>query len=283
MDTANVSGGSLPSSLCEFLPLLQNRSYCLILDRDGTLVPITNDPDKALLSESARAVIRDLAMLLEEPLIVVSARGLNMLRREFNQDLVVLAGNYGLEISFPSGLQFLHPHAYSSKRQISEVYEELKKVALSYPMLFLDNHDLSLCLHTHNLTEDALENLHCIIEELKQKYFSLRFRKLLTSYEILPALEWTKRSALERISEELSLSKREPLFIAFGDSDADEPMFEWTNQRNGISFNVGTRTKTEAQVSLETPADVINILTVLVQMIKANRCGQQKRVSDLSR
>lgn len=260
-----------PSSLCEFLPLLRDRTHCLILDRDGTLVPITNDPDRAVLSASTTAVINDLAQLLEVPLIIVSARGLNTLRREFDPDSLVLAGNYGLEISFPSGLQFVHPQAHQSKAEIFAVFQELNNVKLLNPSLFLDNHELSLCLHMHNLPENEMENLHPVVHQLQSKYSSLHFRRLSTSYEILPALEWTKASALDKISSELSLNTKEPLYISFGDSDADEPMFQWTNQRNGMSFNVGKRTTTDAQAALETPHDVTDFLTGLAQLIRSSR------------
>lgn len=266
----------LPATFCDFLPRLQNRSHCLILDRDGTLVPLTNIPSQAVLSESTTTVINELARLLDVPLVILSARGLNSLRNEFDPSALVLAGNYGLEISFPTGQQYLHPQANSSRVQLLEVFDRLEKLTLINPLLYLDNHELSLCLHYHNLAETERDSLHLFVQDLHLKYSSLWFRKLPTSYEIVPPLEWTKAKALDKISEELSLDQRAPFYITFGDSDADEPMFQWTNERGGISFNVGTRTSRNALGIADKPGDVIQFLTSLAELVRSKETVQNR-------
>ncbi len=269
-------GGFVPAQFSDIVPILANRSYFLILDRDGTLVPIRSNPAQSVLPSSTADFLSHSGRLLDGRVAIVSARALSSLVKEFDSQSIILAGNYGLEISFPSGAQFLHPAAKHARSQISELHAELGRCIVSKPALFLDNHHYSICLHFHRLGESDRTDLHCLIERLEQKYSELSFRRLPTSYEIVPPIEWTKSRALDMIASELAIELENLLYLAFGDSDADEPMFLWVNHRQGISFKVGALGETQALGSADTPADVIDFLhnlTVLIKSDEARKIG----------
>lgn len=254
----------LAESCKDLEPLLAKRPPFLFLDRDGTLVPIAENPKDAILGAATSKVLRRLSARLSKRVAIVSARGLNMLAAEFDCDEFILAGNYGLEIRFPSGKEIVHPEAQKALSLLSEVRFDLGQMAERNARLMLDDHQYSFCLHFHKVPSEEWPVIYRQINELEQKYCSLRFRALPTSYEIVPDIEWSKASALDKIVEELSLSAEEFLCMAFGDSAADEPMFQWVNGHGGLSFNVGGRASANATSSFESSSDVIEFLRALL-------------------
>ncbi|MCC7527694.1 MAG: trehalose-phosphatase [Candidatus Melainabacteria bacterium] len=258
----------------DLVPVLSNRTCFLILDRDGTLVEINSNPLEAVLNSSVKSLLENTAALLDGRVAIVSARGLNCLLKEFDSRSFILAGNYGLEISFPTGRQFVHPEATKARFDISALMEELSPILQRYPLLRLDNHAYSLCLHFRHQPEDQQEALHCLIKNLEKKYFLLSFRRLPTSYEIIPPVHWNKASALDKIAAELSLESDDLFYVVFGDSDADEPMFLWVNHRQGMSFNVGRREETQASCHVNTPDDVIEFISNLARLLTSEKTAE---------
>lgn len=255
---------SLSESSRDLKPLLAKRPPFLFLDRDGTLVPIADNPKDAILGAATSKVLRRLSARLSKRVAIVSARGLNTLAAEFDCNEFILAGNYGLEISFPPGQKIVHPEAQKALSLLSKVRFDLAQMAECDGRLLLDDHQYSFCLHFHKVPPEERSVIYKQINELEQKYCSLQFRALPTSYEIVPEIEWSKASALEKIAEELSLNAEEFLCMAFGDSSADEPMFQWVNRHGGLSFNVGGRASANATSSFESSSDVIEFLQALL-------------------
>lgn len=225
----------------DLAPLLDGRSKFLILDRDGTLVPYSPTPELAFLPPRTKTVLSDIVDHHQAQVAIVSARNLKSLQAEFDPAKQILAGNYGLEISFPSGQKFVHPAATSAVPLMAALADDLAAIVARYPQLILDNHHYSVCLHYHLLPPHKQSHVAALIDDLRLKYPSLVFHDLPTSYEVVPAIEWHKGRALEQIALQLSLAEQEILFITAGDTEADEPMFEWVNARQGITFNVGER------------------------------------------
>jgi trehalose-phosphatase len=263
--------GFAPVRFDDMVPLLTPRPYILFIDRDGTLVPISSVPAEALLPQATADLVSSLAAPPQGYVVIVSARGLAGLKAEFDASKLVLAGNYGLEISFPSGRQIIHPDAAAALPELAEVSNILKQEIETNPLLLLDDHNYSLCLHYHRVPSELHDGLHANMEALANRFARLKFRKLPTSIEVVPPVVWDKGYALDLIAEEINTEIRSglkdnvnapinPLYMAFGDSHADEPMFAWVNSKHGLSFNVGSRESSEAIALLEDPADLYDFL-----------------------
>ena len=91
---------ALPSAL-EGLPeiavLLRSRKAAVFLDYDGTLTPIVERPELALLSEGTRRVVEGLARVC--PVAVISGRSRERVQGLVGLEGVVYAGSHGLDIS----------------------------------------------------------------------------------------------------------------------------------------------------------------------------------------
>lgn len=250
----------------DLTPILTRRPSFVFLDRDGTIVPIADNPKDAILQTTTSELLRKLSRHLSKRVAIVSARGLNTLAIECDPSEFILAGNYGLEISFPSGQKFLHPAAHEVSSLLSELRLDLVQMTRYDSRLLLDDHQYSFCLHVHKVPDEEQQVVRQLVHGLKHKYSSLLFRTLPTSYEIVPAVEWSKADALDKIVKVLALDASKFVCMAFGDSSADEPMFEWVNRHHGVSFSVGERISTQAAGSFDSPAAVIGFLQQLFRL-----------------
>jgi len=259
-------GGFAPVSFGDMVPSFGEHPRFIILDRDGTLVPYSPTPELAFLPPLTKTVLRDLVDQNQGQVAIISARALKGLQGEFDPDKQILAGNYGLEIGFPSGNTFLHPAAAAAQPQIAQLEGELASIVAKHPQLILDNHTYSLCLHYHLLPPHQASHVAALIDELKKSFSSLTFHDLPTSYEIVPQVDWSKGNALDQIALELQLDSQDLLYVTFGDSEADEATYSWVNARGGISFNVGQRDDSQALGRLDSPDDVYSFLRNMLDL-----------------
>src|SRR5262245_59248398 len=106
----------LPSALVhreDIVRRLQNKRVAVFLDYDGSLTPIVERPDQALLSESMRRTIRQLATHC--PVAIISGRDRTDVQHLVRIDTIIYAGSHGFDIAGPrsmplryeSGAEFL--------------------------------------------------------------------------------------------------------------------------------------------------------------------------------
>lgn len=223
-----------------------------VFDRDGTLVPILEDPNASQMPGSVRNALYKLAQHSSFYIGILSARGLSQLAIDFPDSNLILAGNYGMEIKVPKGTEFRHPVADAATGLLNQARDRLQRTLLPQYKTILEDHGLSLCLHWHLAPLTFRERISMLVEELSTQTPGLRFKKLPTSYEIWPAVDWDKAHGLDQMLRLSRFSPHDVLFMYCGDSAPDEPAFNWVNQREGISIRIGKSTA-EAQYVLETP------------------------------
>lgn len=226
-----------------------SRPLFIGLDRDGTLVPFSEHPERALVDLSVRFLLNELADLANTKVAIVSARSLKYLLNDFGNHKIILAGNYGFEILFPGSQADVQEFAKNNEPHIEFIAQLLAPLTSTDTGAILDHHGLSLCLHWHCAKKERYEYIHKFIESLSATYDHVEFRKLPTSYEIISKTDWTKACALEHIAKQIDTLSRinEPspqsapnsFYIFAGDSASDEPAFAWVNERDGASIRVG--------------------------------------------
>ena len=100
MHSSNISG--LPHALAdgdELAGRLAGRRPAVFLDYDGTLTPIVDRPEDAVISESMRDAVRGLASRCT--VCVVSGRDRVVVQRLMGVDDLVVAGSHGFDIWSP--------------------------------------------------------------------------------------------------------------------------------------------------------------------------------------
>src|ERR687893_847083 len=96
--------GDLPDALTRADDLearLEGRRPAVFLDYDGTLTPIVDRPEDAIISDSMREAVRGLARRC--PVCVVSGRDRRVVQELMGVDDLIVAGSHGFDIWSPTG------------------------------------------------------------------------------------------------------------------------------------------------------------------------------------
>src|SRR3989339_69757 len=83
----------------------RDRQLLVSLDYDGTLTPIVERPERAVLSGEMRRIVSELADLCT--VAVISGRDLSEVKRLVGLDKIYYAGSHGFDISGPGDRRVL--------------------------------------------------------------------------------------------------------------------------------------------------------------------------------
>lgn len=250
-----------------FTNLLTETQVFIGFDRDGTLVPYADHPDEALLDECVKLQLEKLSLLPNVTVSIISARSIAQLGRDMlgSADRMILAGNYGLEISFPDHSEFLHPDAIRLKKTLRKLKIELFKKLPQLGSVIIEDHGLSLCVHYHRCEGLERRDIITAVSAFAKLYPDLTFINLPTSFEIMPANNWNKGSALDIIESKIGFDDEPWKLLYFGDSVSDEPAFQWINNRGGISVRIGDAKVTESSLQMKSCSDLIGLLNMAIK------------------
>lgn len=253
--------------LKDFINLLTEKQVFIGFDRDGTLVPYADHPDEAFLDECVKLQLEKLSLLSNVTVAIISARSIAQLGRDMqgSADRLILAGNYGLEISFPDQSEFLHPDAVRYKSTLRKLKLELFKKLPPLGTVIIEDHGLSLCVHYHRAQAKERNDIIQAVSTFAKLYPELTFINLPTSFEIMPARNWNKGSALDIIESKFGFDHDDWRLLYFGDSVSDEPAFSWINNRGGISVRIGDAKTTESSMQMKSCSDLIGLLNMAIK------------------
>src|SRR6266576_144512 len=119
--------GDLPHVLGEGEALAQGfagKQPVVFLDYDGTLTPIRDRPEDAVISDSMREAVRRLAQRV--PVVVVSGRDCKVLQELMGLDNLIVAGDHGFDIWSPAGGPIQREEGTSFEGLLSEVEAKIR-------------------------------------------------------------------------------------------------------------------------------------------------------------
>jgi len=213
----------------EWQDQVRKNSLMLFLDYDGTLTPIVEFPDKAKLSIRMRKMLGSLLTLDEVKFAIVSGRSLEQVKAFVGIPEAVYVGNYGLEVEGP-GIKYIHPGAVSGAALIGNIAERLKSAFDKTSGIIVEDKTYTLSVHyrlakEENLEQNRMRLFKIIFPYLEQSQILLTQGKKV--WELRPAAEWNKASAMLWLSSQFSASmpKRSFLSMYIGDDKADEACF----------------------------------------------------------
>ncbi|CAG9464937.1 unnamed protein product [Pedinophyceae sp. YPF-701] len=247
----------------------------IFLDYDGTLTPIVNDPDKALLSDGMRETIQQLAKLF--PTAIVSGRARAKVEAFVRLDELMYAGSHGLDIATPLGVDEHDLHHVSDHYQyqpaqdicplMDELHDKLVAALQGIPGASVEHNKYCLSVHWRNCADRhgevrAIVDAHVDPEHPRAKV--TRGRKV---FEIRPRIDWDKGRALSHLLALMQLtSAPDVLPIYIGDDRTDEDAFRVLHEAGaGFGVLVSSIAKpTTAKYTLRDPAEVQSFLQRLV-------------------
>lgn len=232
---------------CYFRPaklaLLSGKRLVFFLDYDGTLTPIVERPELAVMSEQMRDAVKKLSQ--KHTVAIVSGR-----MREDVQTLVKIsgifyAGSHGFEITGPD-VSMIHSEARDVLPLIGQIRDKLLNKLENITGILIEEKKYSIAVH-YRLVDGKkdLAKIRQAVDKIIRKNRSLRLMSGKKVFEILPEIDWDKGRAVRWIMQALKISWSESSVVYIGDDTTDEDAFRAVRTR-GTAILVSEKAKASA-------------------------------------
>ena len=209
----------------------------MFLDYDGTLTPIVDRPEDAIISDSMREAVRGLAQRCT--VCVVSGRDRRVVQELMGIDDLIVAGSHGFDIWSPAGGTIQREEGAGFGDLLDGVKERLREKTGSIEGALIEPKQTSVAVHYRLVSEEERLRIKEIVDAvLAERLDELKVTPGKMVYEIQPRLDWDKGKAVLYQLEALDLDRDDVVPIYLGDDITDEHAFEALAGR-GIGVFVG--------------------------------------------
>ncbi len=203
---------------------LKNYRLALFLDYDGTLTPLVDHPDDAVLSQEMRAIVERCSRREDTDVSIVSGRALAQVREMVGDPNLSYAGNHGLEIEGPGIESYSHEDLPHYRDRITGLAETLKEICVDGAWCEPKGHTLTWHYRAVDKGKqpDLVERARTIIRE--EGFIS---REAHCAVEARPPIGWDKgRAVLHILRARYGPAWPEAVRVIYiGDDETDEDAF----------------------------------------------------------
>lgn len=218
----------------------------VVLDFDGTLVPIRARPGLAALGAQERWTLRQLNRGAVR-VAMMSGRAVADLRKQVGVADLLYGGVFGLEIAGP-GWRYVHPKARAMKPVLASLVLGLKKLFADVPGVHVEDKQVGLCVHFRAVEPERRREFERRLAHARAAApRGLQWRRGRCSWEVRPQVRWDKGSAAKLLWRRMG----RPYLLVIGDEHFDEAMFRVAHKL-GASVRVG-RGSSQARHRLRNP------------------------------
>ncbi len=264
---------TLPSALDQFEEIISRfhqKPVVVFLDYDGTLTPIVDRPNLAVLSQDTREALN----LLNRhcPVGIISGRDRRDVSALVNLDSLIYAGSHGFDIAGPASLTLHHEVGTEFASTLDRVEETLRGLLRHVSGSLIERKKFSVAVHYRLVDPDDVARVENVVTRLIADRPELRRSEGKKVIEIQPRLDWDKGKALLWLLDGLKWKERRYCPVYIGDDLTDEDVFrELADRGVGIVVEHGCRFSS-ATYSLQNPDEVRQFLMRLRTWI-ATRSG----------
>ncbi len=237
----------------------------VFLDYDGTLTPIVETPDKAVLSESTRETVTLLSRVC--PVGIISGRDVADVKKLVGIDTLIYAGSHGFDISGPEGFSVEHGIGDEFLPVLDEAETQLKKLLSAIPKVLVERKKFAIAVHFRLVAPEKFAEIEEAVNQVHEQLPRLRKATGKMIFELQPAIDWHKGRALLSLLESLNLAGSGAIPLYIGDDVTDEDAFRVLRGK-GIGIVVwDTPRSTAASFYLDDPEQVRIILERLYEFL----------------
>jgi trehalose 6-phosphate phosphatase len=241
--------------------LRKHRRILVFLDFDGTLTPIFDFPDQAVMLPETRATLKRLGEIGTFAITIVSGRALSDIRERVGLANLTYAGNHGLEI-WGEDLHFVQPEAVQRIKILGEFSRRLRDCLRHIPGVEVENKVLTTSVHFRRAARSSLDEIRKTVHAelaFSERIFSVT--RGLQVIEVRPRVDWNKGTAVRWIQQVCGSANTLSLYV--GDDATDEDAF--AALPDGITVRVGHAKGTAARYYLDDQRSVTHFLSWLGQ------------------
>ena len=249
---------------------LGDKFVILFLDYDGTLTPITETPEKAVISREAKDLLNKLSKKSHCSVAIISGRSLSDIKTIVGIKDIIYAGNHGLEIEGPK-IKFESQVSPRLKSIIRHIYEDAVSKFPKIKGVLIEDKGLTISVHYRLVDEKDIQEFLSIFNEITDSYIvrgKIKINAGKKVYEIRPPVMWNKgKVALWLLArQQFLLEKNKILPVYIGDDVTDEDAFK-ALKKKGLTIFVGEQGNSEAQYYLKTTEEVTEFLRLISDLI----------------
>ncbi len=239
----------------------------LFLDYDGTLTPIVQRPEAAVISDEMKEVLNECASKFT--VAAVSGRDMDDLKSRIKLENMIYAGSHGFRISGPEGLYMEHEKTDEILPRLDAIEKKLQDVfSEGVEGVQIERKRYAIAIHYRNAEEKDVPFIRQKSFEAIEQSEGFKIGEGKKILEIKPDIDWHKGKAVLWILEKLGLNdtgKYVPIYI--GDDTTDEDAYRALKGKGfGIQVGPGAE-QTAAQFKLKNVYQVRLLLKELVNFI----------------
>jgi trehalose 6-phosphate phosphatase len=220
----------------------------LAFDFDGTLAPITSEPDRAVMRASTRKLLHTLA--LKYPCIVASGRCRADIRRRLRGiGLLEVVGNHGIE-------------PWDSSPALAQTVKEwipiLKQRLKLLPGVMIENKQFSISVHYRKARRKKIA-----IKAIKQVARTLPGARLIGGKQVINCV---LRDAPDKgHAVETARQKRHCDHVIYvGDDETDETVFARAQRGHVLGIRVGAKRSSRARFYIRNQREIDRLVSTLI-------------------
>lgn len=254
--------------LVEIRERMGGRRAAAFLDYDGTLTPIVERPELAVMSHEMRETVKALA--LHCPVLVISGRERSDVQRLVGLDSVIYAGCHGFDIAGPKRLEIRHEEGAGYVPEIAQAARQLRGRLASVEGIIVEDKKYAVAVHFRMVQTEDAGRVEKIVDDVVAAHPRLRKTGGKKVFELRPNMDWDKGKAVLWLLRALDLDRPDIVPFYLGDDITDRDAFEALRGK-GISILVAdTAQPTAADYRLANPSEVRVFLEELTAMTGAN-------------
>jgi trehalose 6-phosphate synthase/phosphatase len=241
---------------------LARKNKVVVLDYDGTLIPLVTNLEAGIMSEDIQSLIREMAGYPDTIVAILSGRPHDFLMREFRGIPVYLGSEHGSTVYDPIRDQitdYVRPEI-SGIKEFRDIVACLRAATNKLPLSFIEQKRFGIAFHYGNsdlnLAQELVPQLTLDLDTILSPTASIYRGKNVIEVRMLGT---SKKFFLDRLKNHIEWQG----FTTFaaGDDQNDEELFEQLTEQD-LSIRVGN-VKTAAKFTLPNQA---NFITVLKEM-----------------
>lgn len=220
-------------------------SSSLLLDFDGTLVPLAESPDEVVVEADLLDLLARLAERMDGRLAIVSGRSIEQLDRLLGPvgQTLALSGSHGCEHRW-NGVDArpIRPLA------LERVAAELRAFAEAWPGTLLEVKSFGIALHFRRAPEAEAEAVALARTLAEEEGLAYQPGRSVAEIRVAGS---DKGVAVARLMQRAPMAGTVPIML--GDDDTDEAAFAEAVRLGGMGVAVGPRPSTNATHALPDP------------------------------
>jgi trehalose 6-phosphate synthase/phosphatase len=237
--------------------LAERPAVALFFDYDGTLTPIVDRPEDAVLSEVARRLLLQATRTPNLDVTIVSGRSLAGVKAMVDLPGLTYVGNHGFEIEGP-GIRYRHPDLERYEHSVERAAADLDGIDIEG--VRIERKGATVSVHTRQVPPAERSRAESRAAAILRRY-KLRVTQGKCVVEGRPPVDWHKGYAVlhvlaRRHGADWSARVR-ALYV--GDDVTDEDAFR-SLKGIGRSIRVGPSTHSAADFHLPDSGSVIDLL-----------------------